>query len=70
MAGLEAALSLVALTAGTLEYAILIRHREERRQSEMDDAMLQASGRSALYRTRLIGAAPTRTWSAFGTRFR
>jgi hypothetical protein len=71
MTGLGEALTLSSLVAGTLEYAILIRHREERRQADLDDALIEAAGRSALYRTHLLGDAPRRRgWSAFGARFR
>ena len=66
MTDLVEALSLVALLAATLEYAILVRHREERRdavrwQAEMRESLLSV-GRSAV--------APIRQWSDDGTRFR
>lgn len=43
MPDLAEALSLFALVAATLEYAILIRHREERRDAIRWQAELQAS---------------------------
>jgi hypothetical protein len=59
-------LSLTALLAAVLEYAILIRHREERRdafrwQEELRESLLSA-GR--------LNAAPERRWTDDGTRFR
>jgi hypothetical protein len=60
------ALSLIGLVAATLEYAIVVRHREERR-----DAMRwQAEVRESLLTVRGIGAAPARRWTNDGTRFR
>ena len=66
MADIVEALSLVALTAATLEYAILVRHRVERRealhwQSEVRESLVSI-GRS--------DARPIRQWSDDGTRFR
>ena len=61
-----AALSLTALVAATLEYAILMRHREERR----DDIRWQAEVRESLMSVRGIGVAPARRWSDDGSRFR
>ena len=59
-------LSLVALLAATLEYAILIRHREEHRhallwQAEVQDSLVSSGGTEA---------RPVRRWTADGTRFR
>ena len=71
MADMVEALSLSSLIAGTLEYAILVRHREERRQSSSWRLAAQASARQAL--TRLTGQDPRwmmRRWTNDGTRFR
>lgn len=66
MTDLVEALSLIALTAATLEYAIVIRHREERR----DAIRWQADVRESLVSAGRIGPAPVRHWSDDGTRFR
>jgi len=60
------ALSLAALVAATLEYAIVMRHREERR----DAIRWQAEIRDSLLSVRGIGVAPGRRWTDEGTRFR
>lgn len=60
------ALSLTALVAATLEYAILMRRREERR----DEARWQAEVRESLLSVRGVGTAPHRQWTDDGTRFR
>ena len=61
------ALSLTALVAATLEYAIVMRHREERR----DAVQWQAEVRESLMSVRSFGtAAPQRRWTDDGTRFR
>lgn len=60
------ALSLTALVAATLEYAILLRHREERR----DAIRWQAEVRESLLSVRNVGRAPERHWTDDGTRFR
>jgi hypothetical protein len=61
------ALSLVALVAATLEYAIVMRHREERR----DAIRWQSEVRESLLSVRSVGAAgPKRQWTDDGTRFR
>jgi hypothetical protein len=71
MSGLTEALSLSSLVAGTLEYAILIRHREERRDAARTDELTTTLGHQALMRMRLLDRArPQRTWAAFGSRFR
>lgn len=71
MSEVAQALSLTSLVAGTLEYAILIRHRQERRFSSGDDRELEMTGREALARARLLdGSTPARSWTAAGTRFR
>ena len=66
MTDLVEALTLAAFTAATLNYAILIRHREERREAVRWHAEVRESlvsvGRSA--------ASPVRKWSDDGTRFR
>lgn len=66
MTDLVEALSLVALTAATLEYAILVRHRVERREA----LHWQAEVRESLVS---IGRGETRSvrrWSDDGARFR
>lgn len=61
------ALSLVALVAATLEYAIVIRHREERR----DAIRWKAEVRRSLLSVGSVGVAPPRrSWTDDGTRFR
>jgi len=66
MPDLVEALSLAALVAATLEYAILMRQREGRR----DAIRWQAEVRESLLSVRGIGAAPERRWTDDGTRFR
>jgi hypothetical protein len=66
MADLTEALTLVALTAATLEYAILVRHRVERREA----LSWQAEVREALVSIGRVDATPVRRWSDDGTRFR
>ena len=71
MAGLPEALTLSTLVAATLEYAILMRHREDRRLGERFDELTTSLGHQALMRMRLIDRArPHRAWGNFGTRFR
>lgn len=71
MSGLPEALSLSSLVAGTLEYAILMRHREERRNATHQDELNANLGHEALMRMRLLDRArPPRSWGSFGTRFR
>lgn len=60
------ALSLAALVAATLEYAIVVRHREERR----DVIRWQAETRESLLSLGRIEAAPARRWTDEGTRLR
>ena len=60
------ALSLTALVAATLEYAIVMRHREERR----DAVRWQEEMRESLLSVRSFGAAPVRQWADAGTRRR
>jgi hypothetical protein len=60
------ALSLTALVAATLEYAFVMRHRQERR----DAIRWQAEVRESLLSVRRIGTAPERRWTDDGTRFR
>jgi hypothetical protein len=69
MSDLVEALSLVALTAATLEYAIVIRHREERRDAVRWQADVRESLLSVGSVARLT-AGPARSWSDDGTRFR
>jgi hypothetical protein len=66
MTELTEALSLIALTAATLEYAILLRHREERREA----VRWQAELRESLVSAGRIAPPPLRRWSDEGTRFR
>jgi len=66
MADLVEALSLVALTAATLEYAILVRHRVERREA----LHWQAEVRESLVSIGRVDARPVRQWTDDGTRFR
>ena len=60
------ALSLIALVAATLEYAIVMRHREERR----DAIRWQAEVRESLMSVHRVDAGPGRQWTDDGTRFR
>jgi hypothetical protein len=60
------ALSVIALMAGTLEYAIVLRHREERR----DAVRWQAEVRESLVSIGRFDAGPVRRWTDDGTRFR
>jgi hypothetical protein len=66
MADLVEALSLVALTAATLEYAILVRHRVERREA----LHWQSEVRESLVSIGRVNPTPVRQWSDDGTRFR
>lgn len=71
MSGLPEVLTLALLVAGTLEYAIMARHREERRHAVRLDELTVNLGHEALMRMRLLERGrPTRTWSSFGSRFR
>jgi len=60
------ALSLAALVAATLEYAFLMRHREERR----DAIRWQAELRESLVSVGRVSAAPVRRWTDEGTRLK
>jgi hypothetical protein len=60
------ALSLLALVAATLEYAIVMRHREERR----DAVRWQAELRESLVSVGRLDARQVRAWTDDGTRFR
>lgn len=60
------ALSLTALVAATLEYAILLRHREERR----DAVRWQGELRESLVSIGRSQTGPVRRWTDDGTRFR
>jgi hypothetical protein len=66
MADFVEALSLVALMAATLEYAIVMRHREERR----DVVRWQVEVRESLVSGGRVDVGPKRRWSDDGTRFR
>ena len=71
MEGLPEALTLVLVIAGTLEYAILMRRREERRLGDRLDDLTTRLGHQALMRLQLIERPrPPRRWVACGTRFR
>jgi hypothetical protein len=59
-------LSLTALVAASLEYAILIRHREERR----DAFRWQEELRESLLSVGRINSPPQRRWTDDGNRFR
>lgn len=60
------AMTLMALVAATLEYAILMRHREERR----DAIRWQAELRESLVSVGRVDARSPRTWTDDGNRFR
>ena len=66
MAAYFAPLTLAALVAATLEYAFLMRHREERR----DAIRWQAELRESLVSVGRVGAEPGRRWTDEGTRLR
>lgn len=66
MADLVEALSLVALTAATLEYAILVRHRVERREA----LHWQSEVRESLVSIGRGDTGAVRRWTDDGTRFR
>lgn len=66
MADLIEGLTLVALTAATLEYAILVRHRVERRE----ELHWQSEIRESLVSIGRVNSTPVRQWSDDGTRFR
>jgi hypothetical protein len=66
MPSIAESLTLIALMAATLQYAILLRHREERR----DAIRWQAELRESLVSVGRVDPKPMRTWSDDGTRFR
>ena len=66
MSGLGEALSLIALVAATLEYAILMRHREEWR----DAVRWQEQLRESLVSAGRVNSVPARRWVDEGSRFR
>ena len=71
MSELPEALGLASLLAGTLEYAILVRHREEQRHRALDLFAAEETGHEALVRMRLLEEARRpRSWTGLGTRFR
>jgi hypothetical protein len=71
MSGLPEVLSLAILVAGTLEYAIVMRHRQDRRVADRLNEMTANLGHEALMRMRLLERArPVRAWRSLGTRFR
>ncbi len=66
MPSLVEALSLVALMAAALQYAIVMRHREERR----DAIRWQAELRESLVSVGRLDEGPRPTWTDGGDRFR
>lgn len=60
------ALSLMALVAATLEYAILVRHRAELR----DALQWRSEVRESLLSVGRADSRPARRWTQDGTRFR
>ncbi|HET7521505.1 MAG TPA: hypothetical protein VFK61_08220 [Candidatus Limnocylindria bacterium] len=71
MPGLPETLTISALLAATLEYAILLRHREDQRRAERFNDFAERLGHQALQRMRLLDRGrPARHWASFGTRFR
>ena len=66
MPELVEALSLTALVAATLEYAILVRHRAEARSA----ITWQAEVRESLMSVGRPQLSPARRWTQDGTRFR
>jgi hypothetical protein len=66
MPTLVEALTMIALLAATLQYAILMRHREEQR----DAIRWQAELRESLVSVGRLDSKPVRGWSDDGTRFR
>ena len=71
MADMVEALSLSSLIAGTLEYALVIRHREERRRRISWSQAVQGSARQALTRLNQRDRRwMMRRWTNEGTRFR
>ena len=66
MAAFLEPLTLAALLAATLEYAFVIRHREDRR----DAIRWQAELRQSLVSLGRVEAAPVRRWTEEGTRLR
>ena len=71
MPDLAEALGLSSLVAGSLEYAILIRHREERRRSLSWLQEWERTTREALTRVNQRESRwALRRWTSEGTRFR
>ena len=71
MSDLPEVLTLAILVAGTLEYAIVLRHRTERRSAAQLDELTVNLGHQRLLRMHLLGRRrPERAWGSFGTRFR
>jgi hypothetical protein len=71
MSGMLEILSLAILLAGTLEYAIVMRHREDRRRDARLTELTVNLGHQALMRMRLLDRGrPIRAWSGLGARFR
>jgi hypothetical protein len=53
-----------------LEYAILLRYREQRRRDNAHLALASDLGHDALLRMSLLDRGAPRRWSGFGSRFR
>ena len=72
MPGLIDALVLSALIAATLEYAIVLRHRADRRREAAHLDLATSLGHDALVRMSLLGRGTPRRrrWSGFGSRYR
>jgi hypothetical protein len=70
MAELAEALSLSSLVAGSLEYAIVIRHRRERRQAVSLSPDVQTALEALARVTGTDDRWRLRRWTAQGTRFR
>ena len=70
MPDLGHALSLAALVAGALEYAILVRHRQQQRWDRQSDDLIRTTGLQALVRVTLIDEQMTRSLPARRSRFR
>ena len=66
MAAFLEPLTLAALVAATLEYAFVMRHREDRREA----IRWQAELRESLVSVGRVGAAPVRRWTDEGTRLK
>ncbi len=70
MSDLGHALSLAALMAAALEYAILMRQRQARRWELQSDALIRETGLQALVRVTLIDDQVQRLRPGWRSRFR